>query len=87
MISVTADIWGLVEDQLSSWKRKRFGDHSEVKSAIIYLINYELFYNDVLFFMKINNKKKNFFPIYLRHFSSEWTEIRHDASLDGIDRA
>ena len=27
------------------------------------------------------------FPIYLSHFSSEWTEIWHDDSLDGIDRA
>ena len=26
------------------------------------------------------------FPIYLSHFSSEWTEIRHDDSLDGIDQ-
>ena len=27
------------------------------------------------------------FPIYLSHFSSEWTEIWHDDSLDGIDQA
>ena len=27
------------------------------------------------------------FPIYLGHFSSEWTEILHDDSLDAIDRA
>ena len=27
------------------------------------------------------------FPIYLSHFASEWTEIWHDDSLDGIDRA
>ena len=27
------------------------------------------------------------FPVYLSHFSSEWTEILHDDSLDGIDRA
>ena len=27
------------------------------------------------------------FPIYLSHFSLEWTEIWHDDSLDGIDRA
>ena len=27
------------------------------------------------------------FPIYLSHFSSEWTEIWHDDSLDGVDRA
>ena len=27
------------------------------------------------------------FPIYFSHFSSEWTEILHDDSLDGIDRA
>ena len=27
------------------------------------------------------------FPIYFGHFSSEWTEIWHDDSLDGIDRA
>ena len=25
------------------------------------------------------------FPIYLSHFSSEWTEIWPDDSLDGID--
>ena len=25
------------------------------------------------------------FPIYLSHFSSEWTEIWHDDSLNGID--
>ena len=27
------------------------------------------------------------FPIYFSHFSSEWTEILHDYSLDGIDQA
>ena len=27
------------------------------------------------------------FPIYLSHFSLEWTEIWHDDSPDGMDRA
>ena len=27
------------------------------------------------------------FPVYLSHFSSEWTEIWHDDFLDCIDRA